>query len=64
MSSTQIHPAPGLAPATVHPGFEWIRSEPITTLGVVVEEYRHRATGAQHYHIASDNPENVFLVAL
>ena len=25
---------------------------------------RHRETGAQHLHIAADNPENVFLVAL
>jgi len=52
------------APDQVHPAFEWVRSEPIAALGAVVEEYRHRATGAQHFHIASDNPENVFLVAL
>lgn len=63
MSSIQPHSAPA-APAAVHPAFSWIRSEPISALGVVVEEYRHRATGAVHYHIASDNPENVFLVAL
>ncbi len=63
MSNSQ-QSVPGLAPSSVHPAFEWVRSEPISALGAVVEEYRHRATGAQHYHIASDNPENVFLVAL
>jgi len=45
-------------------GFEWLRSEEIESLNVTVEEYRHSVTGALHYHIASDNPENVFLVAL
>ena len=48
----------------VHPAFEWLRSQRIESLNVVVEEYRHKKTGAQHYHIAADNPENVFLVAL
>jgi len=47
----------------VHPAFEWCRSEHIASLNATVEEYRHKRTGAQHYHIASDNPENVFLVA-
>lgn len=47
-----------------HRSFEWLRSQTIDSLNVTVEEYRHRATGAMHYHIASDNTENVFLVAL
>jgi Zn-dependent M16 (insulinase) family peptidase len=51
-------------PARAHPAFEWIRSEPIKSLNLVVEEYRHRKTGAPHYHLAADNTENVFLVAL
>jgi len=51
-------------PANIHPAFEWKRSVPVPALNVVVEEYRHRVTGAQHIHIASDNSENVFLVAL
>ena len=61
--STPRHTPPsgdGLA----HPAFQWLRSEAIDSLKVTVEEYRHRVTGAQHFHIASDNPENVFLVAL
>lgn len=44
--------------------FEWLRSETIESLDVIVSEYRHQATGAMHYHIAADNDENVFLVAL
>jgi Zn-dependent M16 (insulinase) family peptidase len=47
-----------------HPAFEWKRSQHIASLNLTVEEYIHRATGAQHIHIASNNPENVFLVAL
>ncbi|WP_295799272.1 insulinase family protein [uncultured Microbulbifer sp.] len=50
--------------SNVHPAFEPITSAEIESLGVRVEEYRHRHTGAQHLHIAADNPENVFLVAL
>lgn len=47
-----------------HPGFEFIRSQTIDALKIEVEEYRHKVTGAQHIHIAADNNENVFLVAL
>ncbi|GAA0794066.1 insulinase family protein [Marinobacterium sediminicola] len=32
-------------------------------LNIEVAEYEHLATGARHYHIASDHDENVFLVA-
>lgn len=51
-------------PTSVHPAFEWVRSQVIDSLNVTVEEYCHRKTGAIHYHIAADNDENVFLVAL
>ena len=44
--------------------FECLRSREIPSLKVLVSEYRHKKTGAMHYHIASDNEENVFLVAL
>ncbi|BFM11947.1 insulinase family protein [Simiduia litorea] len=47
-----------------HSTFEFIRRQPVNSLNIVLEEYRHRNTGAQHIHIASDNNENVFLVAL
>lgn len=44
--------------------FELLRSQFISSLQVTVEEYRHNATGALHYHMSSDNNENVFLVGL
>ena len=50
-------------PAT-HSSFEFLRRQTVKSLNLVVEEYRHRATGAQHIHLASDSPENVFMVAL
>lgn len=52
------------AHAQCHPSFEWVRTVPIDSLHVVVSEFRHRRTGTVHYHLASDNDENVFLVAL
>jgi len=47
-----------------YPTFENVRQQRIETLNVDVQEFRHKATGATHYHFASDNPENVFLVGL
>ena len=46
-----------------HPAFKWRQSRRIASLDIGVEEYEHRATGALHYHLDSENPENVFLVA-
>ena len=46
-----------------HSAFEWKNAHKIDSLNIVVEEYEHRQTGAQHLHIAADNTENVFLVA-
>ena len=51
-------------PENTHPAFEWLRSENIDSLNIIIEEYRHVKTGAQHFHLVADNPENVFLVAL
>jgi len=47
-----------------HPAFEKLRSHRIETLNLEVEEYQHRKTGARHLHLAADNNENVFFVAL
>ncbi|ADZ89584.1 peptidase M16 [Marinomonas mediterranea] len=47
-----------------HPAFSFVRSEYIDALNVSVQEFEHTTTGAKHYHIASDNDENVFLVGL
>ena len=48
----------------VHSSFELIRVQSIPSLKIQFEEYRHKVTGAQHIHLAADNTENVFLVAL
>ncbi len=45
------------------PSFEWVRSETIASLNIEIQEYRHKKTGAQHFHIAADDSNNVFLVA-
>jgi len=50
--------------ARAHNTFSLIRSQNIDSLNLQVEEYQHNVTGAQHIHIAADNNENVFLVAL
>ncbi|MBV1882370.1 MAG: insulinase family protein [Pseudomonadales bacterium] len=47
-----------------HTAFDLIRTQSISALNVEVQEYRHLTTGAQHIHVAADNNENVFLVAL
>jgi Zn-dependent M16 (insulinase) family peptidase len=44
--------------------FSAVRSRFLDTLNITVEEYDHKVTGAKHFHLASDNPENVFMVAL
>lgn len=48
--------------ALAHSAFEWQRSERIGSLNLTMEHYVHRVTGAAHYHLASENDENVFLV--
>ncbi|MFN3586228.1 MAG: insulinase family protein, partial [Moraxellaceae bacterium] len=56
-----------VAPTTLppaHAAFEAVRAVDLPSHRLTVAEYRHRATGAIHYHLAADNPENVFLVAL
>ena len=50
--------------SSAHPAFEAIRQQTIESLNIRVEHYEHKKTGAVHYHLASDNTENVFLVAL
>ena len=47
-----------------HRAFELIRREHVASLNVTLEEYAHDATGARHIHIASDDDNNAFLVAL
>lgn len=51
------------APNT-HAAFEFIGQHTIDTLNLTVEHYVHTKTGATHYHLAADDPQNVFMVAL
>lgn len=46
-----------------HPAFQHLRSHPIPALRLEFQEYRHRATGARHLHLAADDPHNAFMVA-
>jgi len=48
---------------TCHPAFRFLQSRAVDALNIEVAEYEHLATGAKHYHIASERDENVFLVA-
>ncbi|MEB3754205.1 insulinase family protein [Acinetobacter sp. MD2(2019)] len=48
---------------TVHPAFQLLRQHHVEALDIEVYEYKHKVTGAVHYHLASENDENVFLVA-
>ena len=63
MTNTSSHVAPAESAAEAHPAFNRLRGSRIASLNIGVEEYVHRATGALHYHLESDDPENVFLVA-
>ncbi len=58
--STATLPA-ALIPFT---SFVFERRQMIESLGIEIAEYHHQETGAKHYHIAAENTENVFLVAL
>ncbi|CAB1275469.1 Peptidase M16C associated domain protein [Candidatus Nitrosacidococcus tergens] len=49
--------------SSTHSAFKWLRSQRIDSLNLTVEEYDHNKTGAKHFHLAADHPENGFLVA-
>ena len=46
-----------------HPAFLSLEKTHISSLNLTIEKYRHKKTKALHYHLASENDENVFLVA-
>ena len=48
---------------TVHPAFQLVRQHHVEALDILMCEYKHKVTGAVHYHLATNNDENVFLVA-
>ncbi len=43
--------------------FEVVESFPVAALGVTYTQYRHQPTGARHYHLASEDPHNAFMIA-
>ena len=45
---------------TVHPAFQLLRQHHVEALDILVSEYKHKVTGAVHYHLATDYDENVF----
>jgi Zn-dependent M16 (insulinase) family peptidase len=47
-----------------HKAFALIESRYVESLNVRLEHYRHTITGAEHFHLASDSKENVFMVLL
>ncbi|MDG9667478.1 insulinase family protein [Hahella sp. CR1] len=47
-----------------HPTFECISRRKIDALKIELQEFRHLKTGARHFHLSSEQKENVFLVAL
>jgi len=53
-----------LSKKTTHPAFEFKGAHDIDSLNLTIEHYQHKVTGAAHYHLAADDPQNVFLVAL
>lgn len=55
---------PAQSGGQAHESFECIGVHAIETLDISFEHYRHRVTGAEHFHFAADSDENVFLVAL
>jgi hypothetical protein len=64
MQSPGAQTSASAAPPRAARSFIFKRSRFLPTLNLTVEEYEHKVTGAVHFHLASDNPENVFLVAL
>lgn len=47
-----------------HPAFEFQNQQTIESLKLTVQHFKHKVTGADHYHLAADDPQNVFMVAL
>lgn len=42
--------------------FTLIRKKTIDSLNIEAQEYRHEATGARHFHLATDDSNNVFSI--
>lgn len=73
MNEHSKSPAPAPAPSTATEtattplatsAFVQTKSSRIDSLNVQYEEYQHQSTKAKHIHLAAENKENVFMVAL
>lgn len=53
-----------MAKSPSHSSFESVQKARIGSLNIDVQEFRHKKTGTPHFHLAADNPENVFMVGL
>ncbi len=51
------------AVAAAMTGFEPVGSRRVDSLGITIAEYRHRGTGARHYHFEAEDDNNAFLAA-
>jgi len=49
---------------TSYETFEFISEDMIDSLSVKVQTFRHKLTGAMHYHLAAEDDHKVFMVAL
>ena len=59
MNSIQM-PATRTAPATVHPAFEWVRSEPIVALGAPWAQLAQDGTDYfDYHHTANDTLDKI-----
>ncbi len=47
-----------------YPSFKLLDEYPVAALNLTVQAFVHKVTGAEHYHLRCDNPENVFMVGL
>ncbi len=63
ISGTSANAPKPLHTEPLHPAFEFVRSQTIPSLSIELIESRHKVTGATHFHLATDNDENAFLVA-
>ena len=48
----------------MNPSFKLRDEYRVAALNLTVRSFVHQKTGAEHYHLQADNPENVFLVGL
>ena len=49
--------------ARSHPAFELARQHVVNSANITLQQYRHKITGAIHYHLVTNHAESVFLVA-